>query len=50
MSEKKVSCSCGGCIGLVVTILIVWALIFGVTIDGKHHGITCTSDKGVVVE
>ena len=38
-----------GCVSIVVTVLFLWALIFGVTIDGKHRQIGCSCDKGVEV-
>jgi hypothetical protein len=30
--------------------VLFWALIFGVTWSGRHHGISCSGDRGVVVE
>lgn len=51
MSDNvNVSVSRGGCLSTIVAIIFIWALIFGVTIGGKHHGISCTRDRGVVVE
>jgi hypothetical protein len=52
MSKKtSVSVSCGGCVTTIIVGLIVWALLFGVTIDGKHYGlIGCDSDKGVHID
>jgi hypothetical protein len=41
---------CFGCLGFIVACIIFWALLFGVTWNGKHHGISCTSDKGVVIK
>jgi hypothetical protein len=50
MSKKTGGSGCG-CISLIATCLFVWALIFGVTIDGKHYGMNgCDSDKGVVID
>ena len=43
----------GGCLGCLSTILffmLVWALIFGVTIGGVHYGISCSTDSGVSIE
>lgn len=36
-----------GCLPLIVTILVMWALFFGVTINGKWHGIQCSASRGV---
>ena len=32
---------CGGCLTTILVIIFIWALLFGVTIDGKHYGISC---------
>ena len=40
-----------GCITLPVFCIILWAILFGVTVDGKHYGISgCSCDRGVVVD
>lgn len=26
---------------------MIWGLVFGVTIDGRHYGISCSTDRGV---
>jgi hypothetical protein len=39
----------GSCLGCIVTIIFLWALIFGVTWGGKHYGLSCSSDEGVKV-
>jgi len=41
---------CLGCIGTVVAIIVLWALIFGVTIGGQHYGLNCSCNDGVEVE
>ena len=50
MSEYKASCSLGGCLTVIVVCIALWALVFGVTVDGKHHGLSCSSEDGVKVE
>ena len=48
MSEEKSSESSPfGCIGCVLTILMLWALLFGVTWGGLHYQIRCTNERGV---
>ena len=34
---------------LVALVLVVWATLFGFTWNGVHHGISCTSNRGVEV-
>lgn len=38
-----------GCLKFVLTMIVLWALLFGVTWKGRHHGVSCTCDRGVVV-
>ncbi len=38
-----------GCLSLVVFCLLIWALLFGVTVNGTHYGITCSMARGVEV-
>ncbi len=40
-----------GCLGFVVGLLLIAALLFGVTIDGKHYGLRdCGCDTGLVID
>lgn len=54
MTEKddsaEVTVKTSGCLYMLAVITFFWALIFGVTIGGKHHGVECTCDHGVVVQ
>ena len=36
-------------LALAAFVLLLWSLLFGVTWNGVHHGISCTRDRGVVV-
>jgi len=36
-----------GCLSFVVFILLLWALVFGVSWGGKHHEINCSQNRGV---
>lgn len=38
-----------GCIGCVLTVIVLWALLFGVTYGGKHYGLSCSCANGVEV-
>lgn len=41
-------CGCFGCLSFIAAVFVLWALIFGVTIAGRHHAITgCSVDRGV---
>jgi hypothetical protein len=33
----------------VITIIILWALLFGVNVNGKHYGIAC-GNNGVTLK
>ena len=50
MSDDSSSGSPLGCVGFIVTVVVLWAFLFGVTYGGKHHGLSCSCSKGVVVE
>lgn len=42
-------CGCFGCLGFIAFCFVVWSLIFGITIDGTHHDIGCSTERGVEV-
>lgn len=51
--DKRTRSSSGGgcgCLSFVVFALLAWALIFGVTVNGVHYGISCSFDRGVEVQ
>ena len=39
-----------GCLPLVLLVFLGWALLFGVTWNGKHHGISCSRARGVEIK
>jgi hypothetical protein len=39
-----------GCFWFVLLCLFLWALIFGVSWNGKHYALGCSCSKGVEVE
>lgn len=42
---------CIGCIGTVFGIIILWSLVFGVTVGGEHYGLaSCSCNEGVVID
>lgn len=51
-SEADVSASggCVGCIGTIVVLIMAWALIFGVTIGGKHYGVSGCGCDGIEID
>lgn len=36
-----------GLVHLILAVMLVWALLFGVTIDGKHYGVAGCSESGL---
>lgn len=48
VAEVKIGCR--GCLMVILFFFVLWGLIFGVTWNGQHHGISCTTDRGVVIE
>ena len=42
---------CCGCFTIPLLFIALWALIFGVTVDGKHYGLKgCSFDNGVEID
>jgi hypothetical protein len=39
-----------GCLGFIAFLIVLWALVFGVTIDGKHYGLSCSVAQGVEIQ
>lgn len=39
-----------GCGGVILSCLIIWGFIFGVTWKGHHYDIECSCNRGVMVE
>ena len=53
MSECKLESNggCGGCLIFCISVIIVWALLFGVTIGGVHYGLGgCDPESGVTID
>jgi hypothetical protein len=51
--EREMSSNDGGgfgCLGIIVGVIVIWALVFGVTVDGNHYGLSCSCNDGVTVE
>jgi hypothetical protein len=47
--SKQSSSGGFGCISTIVFIILVWALVFGFTYNGKHYGLKCSTNNGVEV-
>lgn len=53
MSDDNDGCGCGcGCslatvISLILAGLLLWALVFGVTVDGRHYMLGLSCDRGI---
>jgi hypothetical protein len=39
-----------GCLPIILTIIALWALVFGVTWNGRKYDIGCSCSRGVVIE
>ena len=49
MSAQKSSSGGPGCVVWCAAALILWAFLFGVTWNGKHHQIGCSCERGIEV-
>lgn len=47
--NQRVSVNCGGGLGTVFVLIVLWGLVFGVTYKGVTYGIGCSCDRGVEV-
>lgn len=50
MSTSRTRSGCGGCLGTIAFVIVVWALAFGFTANGKHYEMSCDCSKGVKVD
>ena len=51
MSDDDSSGGCCGCIVWIVVGIVIFGLIFGVTVGGTHYGCSdCNCDQGIVLE
>ena len=51
MSDEKSGVQIGcGCLSPILGFLLIWALLFGVTVGGRHYFIDCSCAHGVSVE
>lgn len=41
---------CFGCLSLILFAFLLWALVYGVTIGGRHYSVSCTTEHGVALE
>lgn len=46
-SSATSGCGCFGCLSFILFVFVVWALIYGVTIEGQHYGVSCSTEHGV---
>lgn len=50
-NNTTVQPGCGGCITSILLIIAVWALLFGVTVNGQHYGLDdCSFERGVEIK
>lgn len=38
-----------GCLSMILFFLVFWALLFGVTVDGKHYGLDLSCNNGITI-
>ena len=50
MSNESSSGNPFGCFFLILSIIALWALVFGVNVNGKHYGVTGCDCNGVHVD
>jgi hypothetical protein len=51
VSNEEYEVGCVGCLSTIMLMIAVWALLFGVTINGKHYGLSgCSCSRGVVID
>lgn len=39
-----------GCFSTILVLIGIWALLFGVTCNGVHHGVYCSASNGVEIK
>ncbi len=39
-----------GCVSIILWVIVIWALLFGVTVNGRHHGVSRSCERGVGIE
>lgn len=49
MSKSSSGGGCG-CISVILGIIAIWAVVFGVTVNGKHYGLSGCSTDGVQID
>lgn len=41
---------CWGCLSTILFVILIWFLLFGVTVGGVHYALSCSTDKGVTLQ
>lgn len=49
-SATATSGSSWGCLPLILTVIVLYAVCCGVTYKGRHYDLTCSCDRGVAVD
>lgn len=49
-NKVSVQTSGPGCLGCVGFLIVVWALLFGLTIGEYHYSVSCSTERGVELQ
>ena len=48
--DDSAGCNPMGCFSIVLIGLAFWALVFGVTVNGRHYGVAgCNTEQGIKI-
>lgn len=38
-----------GCTSIILFFILIWALVFGITLSGVHYSLSCNTERGVEI-
>lgn len=48
--DEEGGVGCRGCLLMIIGFFLIWMLLFGVTVGGRHYGVGCNCSEGVVID